>query len=572
MNSADIYEKSLKVSQAETGTDTYDRMQETYRESMEGRLNALSATIEGIFTKAFNTDDFYGLIDAAQALADTFDNLIQAIGGGDAALTALGAVLTKVFSKNIAQGIGNSVLNRQTNQMARANMDTAISNARMIAAQNGVGLDSNRMDAMTLNIANVQKNMGSASNEQIDKINVSVEKHINIMTEAAVAEEKFKSALEATEVLLEANNEGIENAGTLSERYAAIIEKLANAEADQQAYIAAQNELFVALENDVTQLTGKISELAVQFENLGKNEQIDEQAMQRLKDNAQQLNLITKELSESELISAERKEQLIKLSKVLSEVEKKEIKDVEQLKVALEQAGLDTAKFAEALAALSGEGVNIRQVLEQLALNQSQLGAAAAVSTKEIEGMASALAAQNFAKGIANIASGSMNILFAAQSIRGAFEAMNNEDLDPFEKMEQSLMGFSMAAAMAAPMIANLIKAIREKNAIVKASNLELLRQQMLETNLAPIILKKIGLQKVEEDLTKNTTKEQRMAFITEKLFANGKKEVSRSTVAAIAALTGQKAAVIEAEIAEAGGTVVTRGFAVAFKELAVSI
>ena len=87
MNRADIYEKSANISRAETGTETYDRMQETYRNSLEGRSNALTAAIEEIFLNAFETDSFYGLVDATTAVISVFGDLVKAIGGGGSADT-----------------------------------------------------------------------------------------------------------------------------------------------------------------------------------------------------------------------------------------------------------------------------------------------------------------------------------------------------------------------------------------------------------------------------------------------------------------------------------------------------
>ena len=572
MNSADIYEQSLKVSQAETGTDTYDRMQETYRDSMEGRLNALSATVEGIFTKAFNTDDFYGLIDAATALAETFDNLIQAIGGGDAALTALGAVLTKVFANNIAQGIGNTVMNRQTNQMVSGNMNTLITNARFTAAQGGAGINSTYLNSMTENVAGVQRYMGSASKEQLETIDATVQKHISIMTEAAVVEQEFANTLEAAEVVIRSSGVSIEATGTLTEKYAAIIKRLAEAEADGVAYEAAQDELYKALTQDVANLGRNFAALADKIELTFAAEEVSDQKIKQLQNDSKSLNTVIRELITSEGLSAEKKKELSQASELLTRIEKNQITDYKALSNALAEIGLKESQFSEILKKVGQDGVNLRRVLEDLVLKHNQLSSAAAVSTKEMEGMSGALAAQNLAKNVATFASGTMNIIFAIQSIHSALDAFSNENLDPFEQLEQGLMGLSMAAALTAPMIANFIKAIAQQNKVLAVANLQQQANNMLNIKAKAIIKDATGMKLIDIALTKESTAEERKAFITSKLFANGKKEVSRSTVAAIAALTGQKAAVIEAEIAEAGGTVATRTFATAFKELAASV
>lgn len=569
MNSADIYENALKVSQAETGTDTYDRMQETYRDSMEGRLNALSATVEGIFTKAFNTDDFYGLIDAATALAETFDNLIQAIGGGNAALTALGAILTKVFANNIAQGIGNTVMNRQTNQMVSSNMDTLMTNARLTAAQGGAGIGSSYMNSMTNNVANVQRYMGSASKEQLEMLDATVQKHITIMTEASIAEEKFSSTLEAVEVLLRSNQQYITGNGTAMERYSTIIQELANAEADQEAYTAAQNELYKALEADVKMLTDSLIGLADGFTRAGETGQLDNEVLTQLQTKSGSLSLIVRELAESELVSADRRTQLLRVSQALMNIQKGEITTTSDLVKILSQAGLDAEKFATALREIGADGINVRQVLEQLVLQYNQLSSAAAVSTKEMEGLSGALLAQNFAKNIATVASGTMNVVFAIQSIHSALDALSNENLDPFEQLEQGLMGFSIAIAMTAPMVANLIKTIREQLKVTSLATLQTEADTLAkQKNLVVTLSHTAGIHAASLARTAETDA-QIKSVILSTMEHKQTKELTRSEIALIAAITGKKAAEIEAIAVEAGAIIVTRTFAQAVRDLA---
>lgn len=572
MNSADIYEKSLKVSQAEQGTDTYDRMQETYKESMEGRLNTLSATIEGIFTKAFNTDDFYSLIDAATALAETFDNLVQAIGGGNSALTALGAVLTRVFSKNIAQGIGNSVLNRQTNQLAQNNMMTAVQNAKMTAAVGGIGTSSAYMNNMSMNVANVQKNMGTASPEQLEKINAAAQKHINIMTEAAVAEKEFASALEVAEIAIKSQGVTVQATGSLSEKYTAILKRLAEAEADGVGYEAAQSEMYKAIEADVKKLSLSLNEYANSLEKALTGEKLSEKQLQNLSRNAKNLNLVIKELAESETLSAERKEQLASVSKVLSAITRGEVKDWKACSQAMQNAGIDAAKFAEALQTAGQDGYRLQEVLQQLVMKHNQLSSAAAVSTKEMQGMSAALAAQNFAHGVANFASGAMNVIFAFQSIRGAIAAMNNEDLDPFEKMEQSLMGFAMAGAMVGPMIANLIKAMRQNYAVTIAGSIATDAAAMSRKKATDVMIQEGIMAKFAGKSMQSLTKDELQEVIASHMQATGKKKFSRELVAAIAAQTGMSAANVREAITAAGGTIATKGFTAAIREFVVAM
>lgn len=171
MNRADIYEKAADVSRAEEGTTTYDRMQETYKNSMEGRLNTLTASIESIFVHAFNTDDFYGVIDAATKMAETFDNLIQSIGGGSNAIMGFAAIMTKVFSDQIGRGISNMIANRATNTQAQENRQGAMMFAQAQLAGKGLNVANQDVMALANNRAQIAQYAPHMNNEQIEVAN-----------------------------------------------------------------------------------------------------------------------------------------------------------------------------------------------------------------------------------------------------------------------------------------------------------------------------------------------------------------------------------------------------------------
>jgi TP901 family phage tail tape measure protein len=111
MNRSDLYDtyKQSSVTGAENGT--LDTMNEKYVNSLEGRLNQLQATMEGVFNNLFRTDDFYDMIGALSNAIDLMDKFTQSIGGGSAALTALAAAGTKAFSTQIGRGISNAIVN-----------------------------------------------------------------------------------------------------------------------------------------------------------------------------------------------------------------------------------------------------------------------------------------------------------------------------------------------------------------------------------------------------------------------------------------------------------------------------
>lgn len=201
MNRADIYEKAANLSRSETGTETYDRMQETYRDSLEGKSKALTATIEEIFLNAFETDSFYGLIDAVTLLTKTFAELIQAVGGGGAALTAFTALLTKSFSTQIAQGITNMISNRQAAASYEANKTVVQQQAVAQLAGRGITSSDAYTQKMVNNIAGMNQYATSMGAEQEKQRNAIIEEQIQLYNQRNALIERSETLIAGINVL-----------------------------------------------------------------------------------------------------------------------------------------------------------------------------------------------------------------------------------------------------------------------------------------------------------------------------------------------------------------------------------
>lgn len=192
MNRSDLYKDYLGASENATGTA--DQMQDIYANSMEGRLNKLQATAEGIFNDIFNTDDFYGMIDALTTVLDLTNQWVDSIGGGANALQGLGAIATRVFSKNIAAGItsltGNFSASRQQQQNLLA--------SKNLFAQNGLDIQDPK-NAKTLEY--IQKGLAASTGmttEQQEKFNETKEQALQLSSQQAAQEEEIYQTILAT--------------------------------------------------------------------------------------------------------------------------------------------------------------------------------------------------------------------------------------------------------------------------------------------------------------------------------------------------------------------------------------
>ena len=187
MNRSDLYAEYKDASLTANGE--MDKMQEVYADSLEGRLNKLQATAEGIFNDLFNSSDFYGMIDALTAALDLMNQFVDAIGGGTTALTGLGAVATRVFSNNIASGLSNFVSNRDKQSLARQNRQNALSNLQ------DLGLDTSSTDSRVQDLINfTEQGLAHAdqmSEDQRISYNKQVERSVNLLNQQLELESKL---------------------------------------------------------------------------------------------------------------------------------------------------------------------------------------------------------------------------------------------------------------------------------------------------------------------------------------------------------------------------------------------
>ena len=195
MNRSDLYQDYLGASENAEGTA--DQMQDIYANSMEGRLNKLQATAEGIFNDIFNTDDFYGMIDALTTVLDLTNQWVNAIGGGGVALQGLGAIATRVFSDNIAQSLNNFIQNRNVSKQQQQNRDNAANQLRQAGISDiKDGRNQSTIDFIEKGLTNASK----MSTEQQEAYNKAVETTIALKRQQAAQENEILQ----TQILMDA--------------------------------------------------------------------------------------------------------------------------------------------------------------------------------------------------------------------------------------------------------------------------------------------------------------------------------------------------------------------------------
>ena len=130
----DMYEEAVNTSANAMGT--LQNQQDIYMESTEAHLQGLSTSMEDLYDSLLDNDTINGVADALAGLADLAGNFVDAIGGGQGVLLNFGSIATRVFSKNIAEGISTFIGN-----IKKARENTKQLNAQLEFLQNYKGAD-----------------------------------------------------------------------------------------------------------------------------------------------------------------------------------------------------------------------------------------------------------------------------------------------------------------------------------------------------------------------------------------------------------------------------------------------
>lgn len=105
MDNWSFMQENLATSYNSTGT--LDEQAAIYAESWNAASKRVRAALQGIYDTLISDDAFIEALDIIEKIITYIDNLIDTIGGLSGVLTTLGAILTKVFSTQLAKSIRN---------------------------------------------------------------------------------------------------------------------------------------------------------------------------------------------------------------------------------------------------------------------------------------------------------------------------------------------------------------------------------------------------------------------------------------------------------------------------------
>ena len=109
MDNWDFMKQNLATSNASSGA--LQKQADIYAESWEAAADRVTAAAENVYKALINDEFFIDLLNGVEKVITFVDHLIDNLGGLKGVLTAIGAIVTKVFANQISQGLTNITYN-----------------------------------------------------------------------------------------------------------------------------------------------------------------------------------------------------------------------------------------------------------------------------------------------------------------------------------------------------------------------------------------------------------------------------------------------------------------------------
>lgn len=476
MNRSDLYADYKQSSIDAEGT--LDIMNEKYIDSLAGKLNTLQATTEDVMNNLFASDDFNGLIDALTTAVQLMADFVEAVGGGGAALTAFGAIATRVFSQSMGNGLANVIGNYQKNKIGQANK--AVAGAELRAA--GLNDVDNAANKSIVNF--MQKGLSKASSMSTDQQNAynsALEKTIILKNEELSLGEKLQVTTEATAQAYKLV--GVDNVLSSS------IDENGEVHVDRSAfdeYMATDRESFELKRKQVENLdfseiekTSNSARLAMSelSQEMARQQQagnqvkeIDEQYINTLSKVDTAIDKVVAALGEDNVTSQKLKaikDQLIDTNleesaswQQVGDAAQEAARELEVVNKASKQASQGQVYY-------SGDELTNDQNNYTIARSRSM------TQEQENQGLIETIDTGAMIGSLINVAGAVSQVVFAWQSFQSLGSLFANNDLEPGEKLSQIVMNL----AISVPMLASAwdqFNQVIEKGSIKRlATNLE---------------------------------------------------------------------------------------------------
>ena len=165
----DMYEDALSTSQNALGT--LNKQQDIFMESTEAHLQQLTTEAEKTYDLLFDQEMVNGFSDALTDLLSIFNTFLDSLGGSKQILTYFGATVSKIFSKQISQGISTHLNNLDKQNQSKQELQIAQEVAKTGMASTDSGYQNEAYENDLKNAKDLLGVQKLLTNEEYNKLN-----------------------------------------------------------------------------------------------------------------------------------------------------------------------------------------------------------------------------------------------------------------------------------------------------------------------------------------------------------------------------------------------------------------
>ena len=457
----DMYTEALETSQNSVGT--LQKQQDIFMESTAAHIQQLKTEWEDLYDSVLDTNTINTILSGLTKILNLVTNIIDAIGGGKAVLTGLVSLVGVTFSKQIVKSFGSFIQNIKSASENAKILKELLANIKAQSAEGIIKGDA--AETMT----NLQREMAQywhlMSEEEINSSQKIIEEIGNLETKKEVIKEN-------TQALQDYFNQY----GTLSQKKAVSTGDFLTSGSKSQEVLL---ERFQRIKQRLTEISSSYKVVTQEsnkyneaLSKINSSTKSDNKKLQSLKNISDEVSTLSRNINllhnagfidDIELLKAENL--INNITQKITQLEN----DIQSGKRGATSIS-EITKDMEALMSITKVADNELQHYFDILTNGSS-------SVEEInmaiEGLKQKLQQNEYQtraniEAWSNLVGGVSSLVFGFQSLSGAIDAINNEDLTIGEKVSQ----FITTSIIGLPMVVKGITNVNTALGTLSASTL----------------------------------------------------------------------------------------------------
>lgn len=454
MDNFDFYQKNLNAAQNSTGT--LQKQADIYAESWEAASKKVKAALEGIYSTLVDDKSFIDVLNTVEKIITYFDNLIDTVGGLSGVLTTLGAILTKVFSNQLAQSISNmaySIKMMFPSQQAKAQaeksatikefadiMASSEGSANSTAGQTASQVYTEKLNLQEKMISNANR-MNEAEKQQIqilmDQLSIQEKQTVEAAKQVDIAKNRKSDA--AVKIYANAAQKDSSDGNSFDASKAA--KSMSNVAASSKALNQVSN-IFKNLKKESAEFDNQLDQVKQSMQDLAtKNIGFD------LTDDLAFLDQLLLKLQYAEQDSEEWGLALQQIQGLFGAINQEVIENT----ATETNSEIDEVnEYSQAVIAADNAVDKLKQSQEGLSASNKKVGQSIDQAQGKIK---------TWADSLVSFANGALSIISALQMVGGIVDTLENPDMSAWEKVLSIGSSVLMMVTMLIPTFTALIGA-----------------------------------------------------------------------------------------------------------------